>query len=276
MPVVQPTNTDVLSYRGLHVYHAGRSNCSARVRLLLEEKRLHWTSHYVDIYRRANVTAEYFGINPRGLVPTLVHDGKVITESNDILLYLEETYPDPGFSPPEETDRDTMKAWLRRSGDIHMPGIKTYAYARQHAKNVVKTEEEVALYRSLQKDPDLLAFHGKHDLPGQAFTEKDIANAAGLVSDALAEMNTILTKADWLVGNTYSLADISWAPSITTLQGVGFPVEEYPGVMAWYARIAARPAFNCAVRQWREKTLAGIVEITPGMDLKVSNEELKK
>lgn len=266
MPVVEPTNTAVLNYRGLHLYHAGRSNCSARVRLLLEEKRLNWTSHYVDIYKRANVTAEYFGINPKGLVPTLVHDGKVVTESNDILLYLEEKFPDPGFSPAAEADLEVMKAWLQRSGGIHMPGIKTYAYARQHAKNVVKTAEEVNLYRSLQKDPDLLAFHGKHDLPGQAFTAEDVDSATGLVRDALGEMNTILTGADWIVGNVYSLADISWAPSITTLQGVGFPVEEYPLVMEWYARVANRPAFNFAVRQWREKTLEGVVEITPGME----------
>ena len=266
MAIITPANTAVGNMHELHLYHAGRSNCSARVRLLLEEKGLHWTSHYVDIYRRANVTAEYFGINPKGLVPTLVHDGKVIVESNDILLYLEEAFPEPCFLPESGADRSVMKTWLQRSGDIHMPGIKTFAYARQHAKNVVKTAEEVALYRSLQKDPDLLAFHGKHDLPGQAFTARDVDNASSLVGDALGEMNTILANADWLVGNVYSLADISWTPSITTLQGVGFPVAEYPYVMDWYARIAARPAFRQAVQKWRERTLEGVVEITPGMD----------
>ena len=265
MAIIAPTNSTVKNLHGLHLYHAGRSNCSARVRLLLEEKGLHWTSHYVDIYRRANVTAEYFGINPKGLVPTLVHDGQVIVESNDILLYLEEAFPEPSFSPAADADREDMRGWLLRSGNIHMPGIKTYAYARQHAKNVVKTEAEVALYRSLQKDPDLLAFHGKHDLPGQAFTEEDIDNASGLLTEALGEMNTILTNADWLIDNTYTLADISWAPSITTLQGVGFPVADYPQVMDWYARVAARPAFKQAVQKWRERALEGIVEIAPGM-----------
>ena len=266
MAIVTPSNTAVLNLRGLHLYHAGRSNCSARVRLLLEEKGLHWTSHYVDIYQRANVTAEYFGINPKGLVPTLVHDGQVVVESNDILLYLEQAFPEPSFSPAAAADCENMKAWLVRSGNIHMPGIKTFAYARQHAKNVVKSAEQVALYRSLQKDPDLLAFHGKHDLPGQAFTEQDVDNATGLLSDAFGEMNNILANADWLVGNIYTLADISWAPSITTLEGVGFPVAAYPRVMDWYARVAERPAFQQAVRKWRERALEGDVEIKPGMD----------
>lgn len=266
MPIIKPTNTDILEYRGLHLYHAGRSNCSARVRLLLEEKRLSWISHYVDIYQRKNVTAEYFSINPKGLVPTLVHDGRVVVESNDILLYLEEAFPEPGFTPATEAERKSMNAWLQRSGDIHLPGIKTYAYARQHAKNVVKSPEEVSRYRSLQKDPELLAFHGRHDLPGQCFTAEDEDNAGGLVTQALAEMNTILAGSDWLVGNDYSLADISWVPSITTLQGVGFPVEDFAHVMDWYKRIGERQAFRFAVRQWREKTLDGIVDITPGMD----------
>ena len=263
MGIVEPTNIEVRGFRGLHLYHAGRSNCSARVRLLLEEKRLPWTSHHVDIYQRANVTAEYFGINPKGLVPTLVHDGRVIVESNDILLYLEAAFPEPGFSPADEKERAKMESWLRRSGDIHMPGIKTYAYANRHAADVVKTQEEVALYRSLQKDPDLLAFHGKHDLPGQSFSREDIDKATALLKETLGEMDAILAGAGWLVGDAYSLADISWAPSITTLQGVGFPIDDYGNVMDWYRRVAERSAFRRAVKDWREKTRAGVVEIKP-------------
>lgn len=266
MGIVEPTNTSVREFHGLHLYHAGRSNCSARVRFLLEEKRLPWVSHYVDIYQRANVTPEYFGINPKGLVPSLVHDGRVIVESNDILLYLEAAFPQPGFTPAADGDRARMNTWLQRSGDIHLPGIKTFAYAKQHAANVVKTPEEVALYRTLQKDPALLVFHGKHDLPGQSFTRTDIDGATALLRTALGDMNTILADADWLVGNTCTLADISWAPSITTLQGVGFPVADFPQVQDWYRRITERRTFQRAVTVWRERAITGVVTIEPGKD----------
>ena len=40
MGIITPTNTSVLSFKGLHLYHTARSNCAARVRLLLEEKEL--------------------------------------------------------------------------------------------------------------------------------------------------------------------------------------------------------------------------------------------
>jgi glutathione S-transferase len=67
------------------------------VRLLLEEKKIPWESHHIFLAKRENITEEYFGINPKGVVPSLVHDGKIITESNDILIYLEDTFPDPSF-----------------------------------------------------------------------------------------------------------------------------------------------------------------------------------
>ncbi|MDE0819186.1 MAG: glutathione S-transferase N-terminal domain-containing protein, partial [Pirellulaceae bacterium] len=81
MVLVEPTNLAMLDFKGLHLYHAHISNCSARVRLLLEEKKLPWESHHIILAKRQNITEEYFGINPKGVVPSLVHDGKVITES---------------------------------------------------------------------------------------------------------------------------------------------------------------------------------------------------
>jgi glutathione S-transferase len=88
MPVVTPSNEEVLGYRGLHLFHSGVSNCSMRVRMVLEEKSLDWESHHLNILQKEHITPEYFGINPNGLVPTLVHDGVVIIESDDIIDYI--------------------------------------------------------------------------------------------------------------------------------------------------------------------------------------------
>jgi glutathione S-transferase len=41
-----------------------------------------------------NLTDHFLGINPRGLVPVLVHDGDVYIECNDILTYLESAFPE--------------------------------------------------------------------------------------------------------------------------------------------------------------------------------------
>lgn len=260
MGIIQSSNEGVKSCKGLHLYHTGRSNCSGRVRLLLEEKNLPWVSHYVDLYTKRNVSAQYFSINPKGVVPTLVHDGLVVVESNDILLYIEEIFPDPPLMPPAPAQRDAVCAWLARSGEIHIPGIKTFAYAKRNAALVEKTAQEVALYRQLQTDPDLLAFHAKHD-PGKQFSSEDVAAATALLHRALADMNAAIERTGWIVGDAYSLADISWSPTITTLQRASFPVNEYPHVMAWYDRITRRPAWGRGMEQWQNPTpeqLAGL------------------
>ena len=96
MPKVEPENDAVRALTGFHLYHAGWSNCSMRVRMVLEEKGQEWTSHHLDIRKGEHISAEYFGIHPKGLVPALVHDGEVWIESNDIIEYLDEERIKPG------------------------------------------------------------------------------------------------------------------------------------------------------------------------------------
>ena len=255
MVFVEPTNRKVLALKGLHLYHAGRSNCSGRVRLLLEEKNLPWESHEIRLDRKENVTEEYFGINPKGVVPSLVHDGKVITESNDILVYLEGEFPDPGFRDVADDEQPEIDRWLKLSADSHMPGIKTIQYYKRNPKAMQKTEEEVVLYRKLQSDPAYLEFHGKHE-PGRSFSDEDAEGATNLMDRIFVEMEQVLSERQWLVGDTYTLADISWAPSITTLLAEdhklgAFDFDPYPNLLAWYDRVIKRPAYQTAVFDWR-------------------------
>ena len=252
MGIVDPTNTAVLSLKGLHLYHANRSNCSARVRLLLEEKGLEWTSHHIDLGKKENISEDYFGINPKGLVPSLVHDGKVIVESNDILVYLEETFPEPGFRSAPPNRQSEIDYWLQQSGDLHLPAIKTFQYYKVNAALLPKSEAEEALYQKLQKDPDLLTFHGKHSR-GSSFTKDDADGAIALLDANFAKMNQALSGSKWLVGDAYTLADISWGPTITTLLGGGFQFTPYPEVERWYDIIRQRPQFEKAVLEWRNK-----------------------
>ena len=79
--IVTPTNKSVTELEGLHLYHADISNCSMRVRMVLAEKELPWTSHHLDLRKKETVTPEYFGIHPKGLVPTLGDWGQLLLRS---------------------------------------------------------------------------------------------------------------------------------------------------------------------------------------------------
>ena len=249
MPVVQPTNTEVLDLKGLHLYHNERSNCSARVRLFIEEKGLTWENHHVDLKKKENISEWYFGINPKGLVPAIVHDGTVVIESNDILLYLEEKFPEPSLRNVPDEDQAKIDLWLQLSGDLHIPGIKTFQYYKRNARMLQKTEEEYQRYRELQTDPELLAFHAKHG-PGSSFTEEDANQAVSLLDEVFEQLDDCLKSSDWIVGNVYTLADVSWGPTITTLKTGKFDFDRYPNIQAWYDRLLLRPEFQAAVVSW--------------------------
>jgi glutathione S-transferase len=62
----------------LVLHHAWRSSACRRVRLCLEEKGLAYESHAVDLAKMEQRSPEYLKINPNGVIPTLVHDGRAL------------------------------------------------------------------------------------------------------------------------------------------------------------------------------------------------------
>ena len=90
---------EVLSWKGVHVFHAHLSSCSQKLRIFLNCKNIAWHSHPIDLNKIENLSPFYMGINPRGLVPCLVHEGQVHIESNDIILHLERAFPTPRLIP---------------------------------------------------------------------------------------------------------------------------------------------------------------------------------
>jgi glutathione S-transferase len=219
--IVTPTNKSVTALDGLHLFHGDISNCSMRVRMVLAEKELPWTGHHLDLRKKETVTPEYFGIHPKGLVPTLVHNGVVHIESNEIIEYLDETYPDPPLQPQSGKQREVMNEWLRTATEIHVPAVKTLIYTRKIGRVLNKNEEEDAKYRSLQRDPELLAFHSRAST-GIGLPKEQVDRAEATLLRLFGKAEEELSQHEWLAGDQFSLADISWAPVHFTLAGVDF------------------------------------------------------
>jgi glutathione S-transferase len=49
----------------LELYHHGSSVCAAKVRFALAEKRLEWTSHYIDLLKGEQFDPDFLAINPK-------------------------------------------------------------------------------------------------------------------------------------------------------------------------------------------------------------------
>ena len=249
MAIVTPTNKEVLDFEGLHLYHAFYSNCSMRVRMTLEEKGLPWVSHHLDLMKGEHITPEYFGINPNGLVPTLVHDGVVIIESNDIIDYIDNTFPEPPLKPTGKQELAEMNEWLRLATSIHLNGVKTYMYAKKFGGKMRKSAEEQSRYRELQTNEELLAYHAKVSSE-EGITGADVEVAAKILRECFTKVEQALSEHQWLVGDTFSLADISWIPLHSSLSDANYPFEEYPKITAWNKAIHSRAGFQKGVLEW--------------------------
>ena len=98
----------------LELYHHGSSVCAAKVRFALAEKGVDVDkSHYIDILAGEQFTDEYKKINPKAVVPSLVHDDKVLNESTVICEYLEETHPEPNLIGNSALERAEVRKWVR-------------------------------------------------------------------------------------------------------------------------------------------------------------------
>ena len=102
------------------LYHHGSSVCAAKVRIVLAEKSLPWEGIYVDILRGDQFDPAYVKLNSKAVVPTLVHDGKVIIESTVICEYLDECFPDPPLKPADPNIAPRCDCGPRRSTNFYI------------------------------------------------------------------------------------------------------------------------------------------------------------
>jgi len=247
MAVIVPTSKSVKTLKGLHLYHGHISNCSMRVRMTLIEKGLPWTSHHIDLKKKENITDEYFGINPNGLVPTLIDNGVVHIESNDIIDYLDKTYPEPSLQ--DTGNEEEMIEWLRLAASIHLPAVKPYVYATKIQKKVKKTAQEQKKYDELQKNIELKTFHAKHT-GSSAFGEEDIARALEILEECFSKLECTLEGRDYIMGDKFTLADISWVPLHFVLIGCGYPFEQHENISRWATTIGEKESFREGILKW--------------------------
>ena len=85
----------------LELYHYDRSTAAQKIRIALAEKGLAWESRIVNtkVGTREHLQPEYLKLNPRGLVPTLVHGERVVTNSVRILEYVDSAFEGPPLTP---------------------------------------------------------------------------------------------------------------------------------------------------------------------------------
>ena len=123
----------------MQLYSFFRSGTSHRLRIALNLKDLATEYVAVDLRTEAHQSAEYKALNPQGLVPTLVKDGKVMTQSPAIIEWLEETHPTPALLPTSPDDRAHVRALAAMVAcDIHPINNRRIL---EYLRHTLKTDE---------------------------------------------------------------------------------------------------------------------------------------
>src|SRR3977135_3050320 len=129
----------------LTLYDFGNSLCSQKVRITMRAKGLDWTSVKVDLFKAEQYDPEYLKLNPKGVVPTLVHDGKAVIESTLICEYLDDTFPQPPLVPSDPGERARMRLGSKAVDEGLHEGVTEISFSamfRQRMKNMPADKRE--------------------------------------------------------------------------------------------------------------------------------------
>ncbi|HKU97577.1 MAG TPA: glutathione S-transferase family protein [Vineibacter sp.] len=234
----------------LRLHHNLFSASSQKVRLALAEKRLAWDSVTVDLQAGEQHTPAYRALNPRGVVPTLVHDGAVLIETAAILEYLDDVFPELALRPADPVERQHMRAWIRRLDDVHHPanGMMHYAILGRPALQAMAPDKLAAMLQAMpnRRDRALRADAARLGVDAPAFVD-----AVQTQEEMLEAMNAALARSAYLVGDAITLADLTALPYVARLEHMGLAplieLAERPALADWYARMKDRASWHDAI-----------------------------
>lgn len=186
-----------------------------RVRIFLAEKGVDLPETPVNMMKREHKSAEFRAKNSMGQLPALeLDDGTCISETVAICRYFEETHPEPPLFGRTAVEKALVDQWIRRvEFAVMMPVGNFWRHAHPYTAALLTQFKEFGesnkeTYQGAQKYLD-------RELEGREF----------------------------LVGDSYTMADICLLSTVDFAEWIGLPVEdEFANLKAWRERVKARPS----------------------------------
>lgn len=225
-------------------YHSPNSAASQKVRIVLEAKLLRFDSVVVDITEGEQFSEEYKAINPAAVVPYLVDNAHIFTESSLIIEYLEDAFPDPSLMPEDGRDRFQVRQILRLCDLLHQAcGDLSYAVLGNPLL-ALKGESEVM--RLIEQMPSEQNRCHRRSVIFNGIESTEFKDAVRQHRETFAEMNSRLENQVWLVGGGVSLADLTLAIYVSRVEHLGLEAEirTHNELAGWYKRMKELPCYE--------------------------------
>jgi glutathione S-transferase len=186
---------------------------------------------------------DYLKLNPNGVVPTLDHDGAIVTDSTVITEYLDEVSPASSFTPEAPAERAHMRALMHFIDEMPAAAVRVPTFNLAFLPSFQKMSREafVAMAESKPLRREFMMAMGQSGFPK---VEMDAALAR--LRRAYERMDTEIEKSGgpWLLGKKITLADVAVMPALVRMNDLGMADwHDLARVVAWFANIRAQPAF---------------------------------
>ena len=186
-----------------------------------------------------------------------MHDGKAIRESQVILEYLDDAFPEHPLRPASAYDKATMRLWTKLIDEnlhVHSRVVGLCIVVR-HAKAAAGPEE---LEKYLVEMPEIVRKENDRINIAQGLDSPLLPRAVAYFKTVFEDMDAALAKSPWLAGDTFSLADISLGVYVTRLKSFQMaPLWSNLGHLnEWHERFIARESYEEGVTKWGDKTTA--------------------
>jgi glutathione S-transferase len=226
----------------LELFHAWNSSASRKVRFCLAEKGLAWTGRVLDLLRFEHHSDWYKRLNPSGIVPCLVVDGRPLVESNLVNEFLDEAFPRPSLMPRDPFDRHELRRWSKYVDDVCLPAVQKPNWSKI-MRPVAQRWSDDELEAHLARIPTAERRELWRRMAREPFTPEEIETALDVLEDMTRRIETFLERGGpWIFGKRFTLADINVCPYVRRFE------EERPGRLgprtgAWWERLTARPGY---------------------------------
>lgn len=203
----------------LQLYTFFRSSAAYRVRIALNIKGLHYRSISKALAKGEQLQADYLAINAQGLVPALVVQDAVLTQSLAIIEYLDEEYPTPPLLPRDPIGRAQVRAIaLAIACDIHpLNNLRVLNYLRREFK---------------QDDEGVNAWYRHWIAEGFRALEQWTQKYS--------------TEGRYCFGDSVSLADVLLVPQMFNARRFQTDLAPYPKLVQICGHLEALPEFAAA------------------------------
>lgn len=202
----------------MELYSYWRSTAAYRVRIALNLKNAEYLIRPVNLLADGHESADYRKINPQGLVPALVTDGRVLIQSTAITEYLEEQIPKPPLLPRDPHQRAAVRGMCQLIAcDIHPLNnlrVLNYLQAGICCSDIAVNE----WYRHWIGK----GFHALETL---------LANHRG----------------DYCIGESITMADVFLVPQVYNAVRFDCDLQPFPNIREIADRLLEQPAFEQAV-----------------------------